>query len=233
MLPVNVKEVRPKDLDKPYMELGADAVRANDHFKNDQVDAQAQEQKFLAAVEQRSKADIVLVKIALELIKWYHGPVNRHSCEPFYLHPLAVAQIVLDYNTDEATVIGALLHDTIEDTSLLLHHLETVFGQETAEVVKVVTHLQSIPGSLYKVKLSAEENIRMLERTGNQQVLYVKLADRMHNMRTIEGHDSLAKRQKIAEETLQCFVPIARQLGLKPIEEELQKLSWAVLSKKK
>ncbi len=231
VLPVNVKEVRPKDLDKPYMELWADAVRANDHFKNDQVDAQAQEQKFLAAVEQRSKADIGLVKIALELIKWYHGPVNRHSCEPFYLHPLAVAQIVLDYNTDEATVIGALLHDTIEDTSLLLHHLETVFGQETAEVVKVVTHLQSIPGSLYKVKLSAEENIRMLERTGNQQVLYVKLADRIHNIRTIEGHDSVEKQRSIAQETLAFFVPLAARLGLQQAGEELTERCFKVLKK--
>ena len=213
------------------MELWADAVRANDHFKNDQVDAQAQEQKFLAAVEQRSKADIVLVKIALELIKWYHGPVNRHSCEPFYLHPLAVAQIVLDYNTDEATVIGALLHDTIEDTSLLLHHLETVFGQETAEVVKVVTHLQSIPGSLYKVKLSAEENIRMLERTGNQQVLYVKLADRIHNIRTIEGHDSVEKQRSIAQETLAFFVPLAARLGLQQAGEELTERCFKVLKK--
>ena len=231
VFPVNVKEVRPKDLDKPYMELGAKAVRANDHFKNDQIDAQAQEQEFLAAVAQRSKADIDLVKVALELIKWYHGPVSRNSGEPFYLHPLSVAQIVLDYNTDEATILGALLHDTVEDTAMLLNHIETVFGQETAEVVNVVTHLQSIPGSFYKVKLSAEENIRMLERTGNERALYVKLADRMHNIRTIEGHASLAKRQQKAEETVRFFVPLAERLGLEQAKEELQARCLAVLEK--
>ena len=229
VFPVNVKEVRPRDLDKPYMELGAKAVRANDHFKNDQIDAQAQEQEFLAAVAQRSKADIDLVKVALELIKWYHGPVSRNSGEPFYLHPLSVAQIVLDYNTDEATILGALLHDTVEDTAMLLNHIETVFGQDTAEVVNVVTHLQSIPGSLYKVKLSAEENIRMLERTGNERALYVKLADRMHNIRTIAGHAALAKRQQKAEETLRFFVPLAERLGLEQAKEELQARCLKVL----
>ena len=229
VFPVNVREVRPKDLDKPYMELGAKAVRANDLYKSDIIDAQAQEKEFLEAVEQHSSADMGLVKTALELIKWYHGPVSRKSGEPFYLHPLSVAQIVLDYNTDEATILGALLHDTVEDTAMLLNHIETVFGQETAEVVNVVTHLQSIPGSLYKVKLSAEENIRMLERTGNQRALYVKLADRMHNIRTIEGHASLAKRQEKAEETLQFFVPLAERLGLEQAKEELKARCLAVL----
>ncbi|MEM7383287.1 MAG: sodium:solute symporter family protein, partial [Bacteroidota bacterium] len=97
VIPVDLREVRPKDMDKSYMELGVAPVRANDHYKSDQVDAQAQEKAFLEAVAQRSSADIGLVKTALELIKWYHGPVARHSGEPFYLHPLTVAQIVLDY----------------------------------------------------------------------------------------------------------------------------------------
>ena len=169
--------------------------------------------------------------MALELIKWYHGPVSRNSGEPFYLHPLSVAQIVLDYNTDEATILGALLHDTVEDTAMLLDHIEAVFGQETAEVVNVVTHLQSIPGSFYKVKLSAEENISMLEGSGNQRALYVKLADRMHNIRTIEGHASLTKRQEKAEETLRFFVPLAERLGLEQAKEELRARCLAVLKK--
>ena len=159
--------------------------------------------EFLAALAQPSNVDIGLVKIALELIKWYHDPVARHSGEPFYLHSLAVAQIVLDYNTDESTILGALLHDTVEDTSMLLKHIGTVFGSETAEVVDVVTHLQSMGDSLYKIKLSREENLKMLERIGNTRGLYVKLADRMHNMRTIDGHRTLAKQQQVASETMQ------------------------------
>ena len=231
VVPIDVQEVRPKDMDKAYMELGSAAIRADDHFKNDVIDAQAQEKDFLAAVEQRSQADLGLVRAALELIKCYHGPVNRHSQEPFYLHPLAVAQIVLDYNTDEATILGALLHDVVEDTSLLLQYIETVFGEATAAVVNVVTHLQSTPGSIYKVKLSAEENLQLLERTGNQRGLYVKLADRMHNMRTIEGHREVTKQKRIAQETMEVFVPLAARLALPQAVEELKERCFKVLIK--
>ena len=226
VIPIDLREVRPKDMDQSYMELGVSSIRANDQYP----DAQAQEEEFLKAVAQRSKADIGLVKIALELIKWYHGPVARHSGEPFYLHSLAVAQIVLDYNTDEPTILGALLHDTVEDTSMLLQHIGMVFGEETAAVVDMVTHLQSLEGSLYKIKLSQEENLRMLERTGNTLALYVKLADRMHNMRTIAGHRTLAKRREVASETLQFFVPLAERLGLKGVAEELEERSSRILS---
>lgn len=230
VIPLDVKQVRPKDMDKSYMELGASPERANDHFKNDMVDAQAQEQEFLAAVEQRSKANISLIKIALELIKWYHGPVKRHTKEPFYLHPMAVAQIVLDYNQDEATLLGALLHDTVEDTSMLIQHIGTVFGKETAEVVDLVTHLQSIEGSLYKVKLTAAENLQMLERSGNKRGLYVKLADRMHNVRTINGHKNAEKRKLIAEETMKFFVPLAEKISLQGAANELKERCSAVLT---
>ena len=181
--------------DNAYMELGVAPVRANDHYKSDTIDAQAQEKEFLKAVAQRSSAEISLVKTALELIKWYHGLVFRHSGEPFYLHSLAVAQIVLDYNTNTPTILGALLHDTVEDTPILLNHFEAVFGEETAAVVDTVTHLQSVEGSIFKIQLSAKEKISRLERTGSTRGLYVKLADRVHNMRTIAGHATLVKRQ--------------------------------------
>lgn len=115
---------------------------------------------------------------------------------------------MLDYNQDEATLLGALLHDTVEGTSMLIRHIETVFGKDTAEIVDLVTHLQSMPGSLYKVKLTAEKNLRMLERTGNKQVLYVKLAGRMHNIRTISGYKAVKRRKLIAKETTQFFVPL-------------------------
>lgn len=233
VLPINVREVRPKNMDKSYLELESAPKRANDHFidKEKGIDAQAQERAFLAAVAEQSQANIGLVKIALELIKWYHGPTERYSGEPFYLHPLSVAHIVLDYNQDEAAIIGSLLHDTIEDTSILIQQIAMVFGQETAEVVDLVTHLQRTPGSLQKVKLSAEEHLKMLERIGNKRGLYVKLADRMHNMRTIEGHNSVAKQKQIAAETLKFFVPVAQQLGLQEAAEEFEKYCLAVLQK--
>ena len=230
VIPGKIRKVRPKDMDNPYMELGVAPVRANDRYKSDTIDAQAQEKEFLAAVEQRSKADINLVKMALELIKWYHGPVFRHSGEPFYLHPLSVAHIVLDYNTDESTILGALLHDTVEDTAMLLPHIETVFGSETAAVVDAVTHLQSQGESPYKIKLSEEENLQMLSRIGNTRALYVKTADRLHNMRTIHARPYERQLHR-AQETLSFFVPLAERLGLKQAAEEMRSRCEEVLSK--
>ena len=230
VIPIDLQEVRPKDMDKAYMELGVAPVRANDLYKSDTVDAQAQEKEFLAAVEQHSSADMGLVKTALELIKWYHGPVSRHSGEPFYLHPLSVAQIVLDYNTDEPTILGALLHDTVGATPMLLQHIRTVFGEETAAIVDTVTHLQRIDNAPYKIKLSAEEHLQMLESIGNVRALYVKLAEGLHNMRTIAGRRTLAEQQQIASETMQCYVPLAERLGLHNAAQELKERCTQVLS---
>lgn len=232
VVPIDVREVRPRDMDKAYMEVDATPQRANDHFKSTTVDAQAQEAMFLTDVAAGSDADLGLIKMALELIKWYHGPSERKSGEPFYLHPLTVAHIVLSYDQDEATIIGALLHDTVEDTPMLLQHIETVFGKETAEVVDLVTHLQSIEGSIYKVKMSASENLQMLERTGNKRGLYVKIADRMHNMRTINGHPKVSKRKLVAQETADFFVPLARKLGLEEAAAEFEKMCEEVFEQK-
>ena len=229
VIPVDVTKVRPKDMDKHYMELGSTLTRADDMFKSGQVHAKEQEEAFLKAVEERSSANLGLIKMAVELIKWYHGPVKRKSGEPFYLHPVAVAHIVLDYNQEEATILGALLHDTVEDTSMLLQYLGTTFGAETANIVDLVTHLQSIPNSIYKIRLTAEENLNMLEKTGTTKGLYVKIADRMHNMRTISGHKRLEKRQHIAQETLDFFVPMAERLGLEEAATEFRQRCAAVL----
>ena len=229
VIPRKLRKVRPKDMDKPYMESGAAPVRANDLYKSGTIDAQAQEKEFLAAVAQRSKADIGLVKMALELIKWYHGPAHRHSGEPFYLHPLSIAQIVLDYNTDEATILGALLHDAVEDTPMLLPHIEAVFGAETAKIVDVLTHLQSQGDSPYKIKLSHEEKLQMFSRIGNTRALYLKIADRLYNMRTIYAKPYERQLHR-AQVTLDLFVPLAERLGLKEAAEELTSRCKEVLS---
>ena len=224
VIPVGLREVRPEDMDKPYMELGVAPVRANDHYPG----AQAQEQAFLTAVSQRTTANIETIKTVIEIIKWYHGPVYRKTGEPFYLHPMAVAQIVLDYNQDEATLLGALLHDTVEDTHILLEHIETIFGEETAGIVSKVTHLESMQDSFYKIKLSSEENILMLLETGDDRAMYVKLADRVHNMRTIESK-STTSQVRIAKETLQFFVPQAQRLGLHLVGQELKERCMKIL----
>ncbi len=114
-----------------------------------------------------------------------------------------------------------------------LRHIEALLGPEVAEVVDVVTHLRSSYGGIDKVQLSATENLEYLVKTSNKRGLYVKLADRVHNMRTINEHRSIAKRRLIAEETLLFFVPPAKKLGLKEVAKELEKRCLEVLSTKK
>ncbi len=227
VIPVDIRAVRSKDMDIPQMKLGAEWPRADESYPG----AQEQEQALIHAVKVRSKADLNLVEKAIDLIKDYHGPVMRKSGEPFYLHPIAVAQIVLEYNVDEATILGALLHDTVEDTPLTLEQIALLFNKKVSNIVGGVTHMESNEETNYKVLLSHPENIHRLLETEDPRVLYVKLADRMHNMRTIEAKP-YASQHRTAEETLLFFVPLAKYLGLTEAAEELKDRSFGVLQKR-
>ncbi len=226
VIPMQLEEVRSKDLDLPCMALGAQLVRADDTYPG----AKEQENALLAAVEKYPKVDIETVKTAIEMIKWYHGPTKRESGEPFYLHPIAVAQIVLDYNQDQPTLLAALLHDTVEDTPMLLEHIELSFDAQTARIVDGVTHLESNKDAFHKVKLTSAENLYKLLHVKDQRSFYVKLADRVHNLRTIKAKPYKTQR-KIADETLKFFVPLAEKCGLPTIAEELKAMSMEVVSR--
>jgi Na+/proline symporter len=227
VIPADLREVRSEDMDDLCMELATELTRADDTYQG----AREQEQEFLEAVVQKTQANLDLVCKAIETIKYYHGAKTRKSGEPFYLHPIAVAQIVLDYNQEEATILGALLHDTVEDTPMLLENVEMMFNKEVARIVDSVTNLDSNKETFYKLKLSAHENIRKLLEVVDKRALYVKLADRMHNMRTIQAKPYEGQR-RTAEETLLFFVPVAQSLGLKPMAEELKERCFAVLNGK-
>jgi (p)ppGpp synthase/HD superfamily hydrolase len=226
VIPLDVREVRSKDMDTPQMQTGASWPRADDTYPG----AQEQEQAFLQTVRERSKADLTLVGKAINLIKDYHGSIMRESGEPFYLHPIAVAQIVLDYNQEEATLLGALLHDTVEDTPLTLEQVALLFNEEVCTIVQGVTHMESNKDTNYKVLLSHPENIHRLLGAEDKRVLYVKLADRMHNLRTIQAK-SYESQRRTAEETLLFFVPLAKYLDLAEAAEELKNRSFEVLGK--
>ncbi|MEM7382873.1 MAG: HD domain-containing protein [Bacteroidota bacterium] len=226
VIPLQLREVRPKDVDIPEMEIdGSPHAVADENYPG----AAEQEAKFLATIESKTKADLTVIEKALKLIKYYHGPAKRKSGEPFYLHPLAVAQIVLDYTKDQDTIVGALLHDTVEDTELPLSQLGFLFNASVQRIVDGVTNLDSNLQTLHKVKLTPQENIQQLLEAADQRSLYIKIADRVHNMRTIQGHRSVAKQKAIATETLQFFVPYAKQLGLLQAAKELQELCAEVL----
>ena len=135
---------------------------------------------------------------------------------------------MLGYCQDQDAVIAALLHDTVEDTGLSLVQIEAMFGEQVAFIVKKVTNLED---NLRRVSSQDHENVYRIMNYEDKRAAFVKLADRLHNMRTISGHSSLAKQKHIANETLNFFVPLAKNLKLESITEELEKLSLEVLGK--
>ena len=222
VLPINVREVRGK-----VMELLREPAMADEEELKHPLAIQLE--KELMDKVKVNKIDAKVIKKALNTIKKYHAGVKRKSGEPFFTHPIAVALILLSYCQDQSAVIAALLHDTVEDTSLSMLQIKTMFGDTVAFIVGKVTNLED---KIRRLSLDDHENIHRLINYEDERAAFVKLADRLHNMRTIEGHPSLAKQKHIATETLNFFVPLAKNLGLEGVSQELERLSLQVLSKK-
>ncbi len=220
VIPLRLREVRPKVMDIPQMEVG--------NYIEALQEVRPEETVLLNLIQNKTNTDVELVKKAIDTIKKYHAPVKRKSGEPFYLHPIAATDILLTYTEDPEAILATLLHDTVEDTALTLAEIGVIFGPGVAAIVNRVT---SLDDQFQRVNMNAYENLQKLLEGQDVRVLQVKLADRLHNMRTIEGHASLIKQKQVATETQQFFVPIARYLGLKQVEEELQELITAVMKK--
>lgn len=188
--------------------------------------AMALEKELLAALQSAS-VDLAIVHQALDIIKTYHGGVKRKTGEPFFTHPMAVALIVLAYSQDPDVIVAALLHDIVEDTSLPMSYVHAAFGERVASLVAHVTKLEE---QLLRVNLEDYVQRQRLLDCKDTNVALIKLADRLHNMRTLQGHSSATKRKKIAEETLTFFVPMAKNLELADLAQELEKRSIEVLS---
>ena len=191
------------------------------------------EQDFLALTK-RHKLPQTNIKRALHLCKHYHRHQKRKTGEPFYTHPISVATILLEemitanYTSKalEHLIIAALLHDTVEDTALSFYHIETLFDEEIANIVQEVTHLYSKAGR--KIRMNKKHNLAELLLQANEMPMLLKLADRLHNMRTIAGQPT-AKQKEIAKETLNFFIPVAKRLQQTKIEAELGKLCQKTL----
>jgi len=170
-----------------------------------------------------------LIQKAYILSKSSHGNQKRHSGDPYFSHPLAVAEILADLKLDQESVITGLLHDVVEDTEVTLDEIEAHFGEEIAKLVDGVTKLgkiESIPSNervaenFRKLALAMSEDIR---------VLLVKLADRVHNMRTLFYVPSREKKVRKAQESLDIYAPLAGRLGLNKIKDELQELAFEII----
>lgn len=159
-----------------------------------------------------------------------HGSQTRASGDPYFAHPIEVAGILTDYRLDTATIVTALLHDVIEDTTVTRGEIDTLFGVEIGELVEGVTKLSRLETTAdYKRQA---ENLRkfILAVAKDVRVLMVKLADRLHNMRTLHFIKNAAKRERIARETLDIYAPLARSIGCHRICSELEELAFTHLN---
>jgi guanosine-3',5'-bis(diphosphate) 3'-pyrophosphohydrolase len=159
-----------------------------------------------------------------------HGSQKRASGDPYFSHPLEVAGILTSLKLDTASIVTALLHDVVEDTDYTLHDIEAHFGPEIRRLVDGVTKLSRI--ELQSDHSKQAENFRKLVIAMSEdiRVLLVKLADRLHNMRTLHYIRSEEKRRRIARETMDIFVPLAERIGLNSIKAELEDLAFAELN---
>jgi GTP pyrophosphokinase len=166
-----------------------------------------------------------MVQKAIKFAVKYHANQFRDSGEPYHTHPIEVAKIVAEMRLDTSTIVTALLHDTVEDTSLTLKDIEQNFSPEIAGLVDGVTKLKRV--KLTKEQVSQAENFRklLLAMVEDIRVLLVKLADRLHNMRTI-SFKSEEKRSKISLETLEIYAPLAERIGVSKVKNELQDISF-------
>jgi guanosine-3',5'-bis(diphosphate) 3'-pyrophosphohydrolase len=176
-------------------------------------------------------ADEELINRAYVYSVKVHGSQQRASGDPYFAHPIEVAGILTRYRLDTATIVTALLHDTVEDTATTIDEIEKGFGGEVAKLVDGVTKLSKI--ELQSKEESQAENFRkfLLAMSADLRVLLVKLADRLHNMRTIKYLKNEDKRRRIARETLELYAPLAERIGMRDFQEELQDLAFAEINR--
>ena len=157
-----------------------------------------------------------------------HAGQTRKSGEPYITHPVAVAAILAELGMDAQTIIAAILHDTLEDTPLPREEIEARFGSVVAELVDGVTKLDKVKFRNQQEAVAESFRKMLLAMARDLRVILIKLADRLHNMRTL-GSMALASRRRIARETLDIYAPIAQRLGMNRFRSELQDLGFRAL----
>ncbi|HJU39989.1 MAG TPA: bifunctional (p)ppGpp synthetase/guanosine-3',5'-bis(diphosphate) 3'-pyrophosphohydrolase [Tahibacter sp.] len=187
---------------------------------------------FVLALEDKlaylTRDQVALVRRAYEVGAYAHGEQKRKSGEPYITHPVAVAGILAELRLDHETIIAAILHDTLEDTPLTRAELAAQFGEAVAELVDGVTKLDKL--QFKSRQEAAAESFRkmLLAMARDLRVILIKLADRLHNMRTLGAMEPSARR-RIARETLEIYAPIAQRLGMNRFKGELQELGFGAM----
>src|SRR5688572_5636714 len=175
-----------------------------------------------------SQADIEQVWAAYRYAAFAHQGQTRKTGEPYITHPVAVACILAKLHLDLPTLLAALLHDVVEDTGVSIAEISNQFGKQVADLVEGLTKLDKI--EFQSAAAAQAENFRkmLLAMSQDVRVILVKLADRLHNMQTLEAMKT-DKQKRIAQETLEIYAPIANRLGLNLIYQELEDLSFRYL----
>ncbi len=185
---------------------------------------------ILCAMQSQGKEyDVELIKKAYDFGSQAHKGQLRKSGESYFSHPTAVAVIIIELGMDSESIVASLLHDVIEDTQYTQEDIEKTFGKSVGLLVEALTKLANLP--FVSREDAQAENIRkmLLAMSEDIRVIIIKLADRLHNMRTIEGHKSESKRRDIAKETLDIYAPLAHRLGIRHVKEELEDIAIRVL----
>ncbi|HEY4173211.1 MAG TPA: HD domain-containing protein, partial [Rhodopila sp.] len=175
------------------------------------------------------KADTALIDAAYHLAETAHATQRRDNGDPYFSHPVAVAEILAGYRLDVASIATALLHDVVEDTSYKLAEIEARFGKEIAGLVDGVTKLTRL--ELQSDRTKQAENFRklVLAMSRDIRVLLVKLADRLHNMRTLHFVRDPERRRRISRETMEIYAPLAERIGMDAVKTEPQTLAFTQL----
>ena len=171
--------------------------------------------------------DEALINRAYVFATMRHGSQKRYSGDPYFAHPIEVAGILTEYRLDTSTIVAGLLHDTIEDTEATRAEIAQLFGEPIAVLVEGVTKLSKLEVIEEQDKQAANLQKFILAMSRDVRVLLVKLADRLHNMRTLQFHPRPESRRRIALETLEIYAPLARRIGMDRMSSELEDLAFA------
>ena len=178
--------------------------------------------------EHNPDADIDIIDRAYIYSARVHDGQIRLSGEPYLSHPLEVAGILADMNLDSVSIAAGLLHDVIEDTHSTVEEIKEIFGQETVHIVSGVTKISVLPFDSSQARQAESIRKMILAMADDIRVILIKLADRLHNMRTLQYHKE-SKRKRIAQETLDIYAPLAARLGIYWIKNELEDISFKYL----
>lgn len=178
------------------------------------------------------KANVQLITRAYESARTAHRDQTRSSGESYINHPLAVARIVAELGLDETTIAAALLHDAVEDTELTIEQVQQEFGAEVGSIVDGVTKLDRLQFDSREAQQAATMRKMLVAMARDLRVLIIKLADRLHNMRTIAAMPA-EKQRRIAQETMDIYAPLAHRLGMQELKQQLEDLSFAALFPKR